>query len=110
MSKDVVLVLAMILLDKVALNLVVPLIPFQLSRLGEDAFTVGLLMSTFALMQLLGGPVCTVSPLDATITVQFFVINLAVGWLSDKFGVARMLALSFVGSSVGHSKEHKSLN
>ena len=56
--KNIVLVLFLILIDKIALNIVVPLMPFQLATLGADATTLGLLTSSFALMQLLGGPVC----------------------------------------------------
>jgi len=56
--RSLVLLLLLILLDKVALNIVVPLMPFQLATLGAGPALLGLITSSFALMQLLGAPVC----------------------------------------------------
>src|SRR5688572_16850092 len=63
------------------MTIILPLLPFYAEHMGASATTVGLLVSTFAVCQLIGGPI--------------------LGRLSDRFGRRPLLLVSQVGTLIG---------
>jgi MFS family permease len=67
--------------DATGLGIILPLLPFYSQRLGATPFLVGALVSTYAVCQLIAGPV--------------------VGMLSDRYGRRNVLLVSQVGTLAG---------
>ena len=70
-----------VLVDIFGLTLILPLLPFYAERYGASPFQVGLLTASYALFQLIAGPV--------------------LGAISDRIGRRPMLILSQVGTLIG---------
>ena len=68
--------------DIMGFGLMIPLLPFYAEHFGASAFIVGLLLSVFALCQLLAGP--------------------PLGQLSDRIGRKPVLVISQVGTLAGY--------
>jgi MFS family permease len=69
------------LVDVLGMTIIIPLLPFYAEKYGASALEVGLLVSVFALCQLIGGPI--------------------LGKLSDSMGRKPLLVISQIGSLVG---------
>ncbi len=67
--------------DVMGYAVMIPLLPFYVERTGASAFVVGLLLSVFALCQLIAGP--------------------ALGQLSDRYGRKPILLVSQAGTLAG---------
>jgi len=67
--------------DAAGMGIILPLLPFYSQQLGATPFTVGALISVYALCQLVAGPV--------------------VGTLSDRYGRRGVLIVSQIGTLVG---------
>ena len=67
--------------DVLGLTIILPLLPFYAEKFGANATVVGLLVSTYALCQLIGGPL--------------------LGRISDQIGRRPMLLVSQAGTLVG---------
>lgn len=74
-----IVVFVTIFLDMVGFGLVFPLLPFYIERLGGSAQTVGLLLTSFAAIQLVTSPL--------------------MGKLSDTYGRRRVILISLVGNA-----------
>ncbi len=70
-----------VLVDILGLTIILPLLPFYAERLGASATVVGLLISTYALCQLIAGPI--------------------LGRMSDHMGRRPLLIVSQFGTLVG---------
>jgi MFS family permease len=70
-----------VLVDILGLTIIIPLLPFYAERLGASATVVGLLISSYALCQLIAGPI--------------------LGRLSDHMGRKPLLIVSQLGTLVG---------
>jgi multidrug resistance protein len=70
-----------VLVDILGYTIMIPLLPFYAERLGASATVVGLLISTYALCQLISGPI--------------------LGRLSDRMGRKPLLIVSQVGTLIG---------
>ena len=68
--------------DMVGLIIIYPLLPFYATRLGANATTVGALVATFSVAQLLSAP--------------------AWGWLSDHYGRRPAILVGLLVSAVGY--------
>lgn len=79
--KKVLPVLVIILVDLLGLSIIVPLMPLYAARFGADALMIGMLGSTYPLMQFIGAPI--------------------LGRLSDRFGRRPVLLASQVGTLGG---------
>jgi multidrug resistance protein len=75
-------VFLIVVTDILGFGLMVPLLPFYAQYFGASAFTVGLLLSVYALCQLLAGP--------------------PLGQLSDRIGRKPVLVISQIGTLVGY--------
>ncbi len=69
------------LVDILGYTIILPLLPFYSERLGASPFVVGLLISTYAICQLVSGPI--------------------IGSLSDRAGRRPLLIISQMGTLVG---------
>jgi multidrug resistance protein len=67
--------------DILGMTIILPLLPFYAEHLGASATDVGMLVSTFALCQLVGGPL--------------------LGRLSDRYGRRPLLLVSQAGTLIG---------
>ena len=67
--------------DVMGYAVMIPLLPFYVERTGASAFVVGLLISVFALCQLIAGPI--------------------LGQLSDRYGRKPILLISQAGTLLG---------
>lgn len=74
-----IVVFVTIFLDMVGFGLVFPLLPFYIQRLGGSAQTVGLLLTSFAAIQLVTSPL--------------------MGRLSDTYGRRRVILISLIGNA-----------
>ncbi|QHN02631.1 MFS transporter [Granulicella sp. WH15] len=81
-GKVLVPVFLIVFTDIMGFGLMIPLLPFYAEHFGASAFTVGLLLSVFALCQLLAGP--------------------PLGQLSDRIGRKPVLVLSQIGTLAGY--------
>ncbi len=81
MRSPLVAIFLIVAVDVLAFTLIVPLLPFYAERFGATPHEVGYLVSTFAVCQLLAGPV--------------------LGNLSDRVGRKPVLALSQLGTFAG---------
>ena len=80
--KNVLLPIFLIVaVDVLGLTIILPLLPFYAERFGASPFVVGLLVTTYALCQLLAGPV--------------------LGKLSDRYGRRPLLIVSQLGTFAG---------
>ena len=70
-----------VLVDILGYTIILPLLPFYSERLGASPFVVGLLISTYAVCQLISGPV--------------------IGSLSDRAGRRPLLIVSQIGTLIG---------
>jgi DHA1 family tetracycline resistance protein-like MFS transporter len=70
-----------VLVDILGYTIILPLLPFYSERLGASPFVVGLLISTYAICQLISGPI--------------------IGKLSDRLGRRPLLIVSQMGTLVG---------
>lgn len=81
MNKKLIPIFLTVTADIFGLTLVIPILPFYAKKFGASPFVVGLLFASFAVCQLISGPI--------------------LGRLSDKFGRKRILLFSQVGTFVG---------
>jgi MFS family permease len=70
-----------VLVDILGYTIILPLLPFYSERLGASPFVVGLLISTYAICQLISGPI--------------------IGSLSDRAGRRPLLIISQMGTLTG---------
>jgi DHA1 family tetracycline resistance protein-like MFS transporter len=70
-----------VLVDILGYTIILPLLPFYSERLGASPFVVGLLISTYAICQLVAGPI--------------------IGSMSDRAGRRPLLIVSQMGTLVG---------
>jgi multidrug resistance protein len=82
LGKVLVPVFLIVFTDIMGFGLMIPLLPFYAEHFGASAFTVGLLLSVFALCQLLAGP--------------------PLGQLSDRIGRKPVLVISQIGTLAGY--------
>lgn len=81
MSKALIPIFLVIVVDILAMAIIFPLLPFYAEHMGATPTQVGLLVSVFAVCQLIGGPV--------------------LGRLSDHSGRKPLLLISQVGTLIG---------
>jgi MFS family permease len=74
-------VFLIVAVDVLGLTIVIPLLPFFAERFGATPFVVGLLVSAYAVCQLISGPI--------------------LGQLSDRFGRRPVLIASQIGTLIG---------
>ncbi len=79
--KRVLPIFVIVLVDLLGLTIIIPLLPLYAASFGADPVTIGLLGSTYPLMQLIASPV--------------------LGGLSDRFGRKPILVLSQIGTFIG---------
>src|SRR3569833_3497328 len=80
--KNVLLPIFLIVaVDILGMTLILPLLPFYAERYGASPQVVGLLITTYALCQLLAGPI--------------------LGKLSDRYGRRPLLIVSQIGTFLG---------
>ncbi|WP_287128482.1 MFS transporter [Candidatus Cyanaurora vandensis] len=77
----IVFIFLTIFIEFMGASLLVPLIPYIVGRYQSDAFTIGLLVSSFSLAQFFAAP--------------------TLGALSDRFGRRPILLMSLVGTGLG---------
>lgn len=82
-KKNLTIIFCIVLVDIIGFGIIIPLLPYLVSSLGEDAFSIGLLMAIFPFMQFVFAPVW--------------------GRLSDKYGRRPFLLLSLFGSVLAHT-------
>ncbi len=71
-----------ILIDKLGESLIFPILPFLVERFRSDAFTLGLLASSFAIAQFIASPI--------------------IGALSDRYGRRPILLVCVLGTAVSY--------
>ncbi len=81
MSKALLPIFLIVAVDVLGMTIILPLLPFYAEHLGASPLQVGLLISTFALCQLFGGPI--------------------IGSISDQVGRKPLLILSQAGTLIG---------
>jgi MFS family permease len=81
MKKELLPIFLVVAVDILGLTLVLPLLPFYAERFGATPQIVGLLVTTYALCQLVAGPF--------------------LGQLSDRYGRRRLLIVSQIGTLIG---------
>ena len=81
MNKRLVNVGLIVLIDMLGFALIVPLLTFFADSFGATEFQTGLLVSSYALMQMIGAPI--------------------LGRLSDKFGRRPVFLISIAGTFIG---------
>jgi DHA1 family tetracycline resistance protein-like MFS transporter len=81
MKKELLPIFLVVAVDILGLTLVLPLLPFYAERFGATPQIVGLLVTVYALCQLVAGPF--------------------LGQLSDRYGRRRLLIVSQVGTLIG---------
>lgn len=81
MSKALLPIFLIILVDVLGMAIILPLLPFYAEHMGATPGQVGLLVATFAVCQLIGGPI--------------------LGRLSDHTGRKPLLIISQIGTLIG---------
>jgi MFS family permease len=82
MTKNPLLpIFLIVFVDILGLTMIIPLLPFYAQSMGASDFVVGLLFSSYALCQLVAGPI--------------------LGKLSDRYGRKPLLILSQIGTLIG---------
>ena len=82
MKKSLLLpIYLIVMVDVLALTLILPLLPFYAENFGASPFVVGLLIATFAVCQLISGPI--------------------LGRISDRVGRRPVLLVSQLGTFIG---------
>ena len=81
MSKALLPIFLIVAVDVLGMTIILPLLPFYAEHLGASPLQVGLLISTFAVCQLFGGPL--------------------IGRVSDEIGRKPLLLLSQAGTLLG---------
>lgn len=71
-----------ILIDKLGESLIFPILPFLVERFRSDAFTLGLLASSFAVAQFIASPI--------------------IGGLSDRYGRRPVLLVCVLGTAISY--------
>jgi DHA1 family tetracycline resistance protein-like MFS transporter len=74
-------VIFVVFVDLLGFSLILPLLPYYADTFGADEFTTGLLVASYAAMQLIGAPM--------------------LGRLSDRYGRRPMLLISIFGAFLG---------
>ncbi len=80
-SSPLIPIFLIVVVDVLGLAIILPLLPFYAEKLGASPTTVGLLVSTYAVCQLIAGPL--------------------LGRMSDQVGRKRLLLVSQVGTFIG---------
>jgi DHA1 family tetracycline resistance protein-like MFS transporter len=80
-NKKLISVILIVFVDLLGFSLILPLLPYYAKTFGADGFVAGMLVSSYAAMQLLGAPI--------------------LGRLSDRFGRRPVLLLSIFGTFIG---------
>src|SRR5215467_7685735 len=80
-SSPLLSIFLIVLVDVLGLTIILPLLPFYAESMGATAGIVGLLVSTYALCQLIAGP--------------------PLGHLSDRIGRRPVLLVSQIGTCIG---------
>src|SRR5215468_1592185 len=80
-SLSLVPTFVVVAVDATGLGIILPLLPFYSQRLGATPFVLGMLISAYAVCQLIAGPV--------------------VGMLSDRYGRRKVLLVSQIGTFAG---------
>jgi len=80
-NKKLISVILVVFVDLLGFSLILPLLPYYAKTFGADGFVAGVLVSSYAAMQLLGAPI--------------------LGRLSDRFGRRPVLLLSIFGTFIG---------
>ncbi|HLM73591.1 MAG TPA: MFS transporter, partial [Polyangiaceae bacterium] len=78
-GKVLLVVLFTVFLDMVGYGIVIPLLPLYVSRMGASALTVGLILTSFSVAQLIATPL--------------------LGRLSDRIGRRSIILVSLVGNA-----------
>lgn len=81
MNKKLIPIFLTVTADVFGLTLVIPILPFYAKKFGASPFTVGLLFASFAICQLISGPI--------------------LGKLSDNYGRKKILLISQIGTFFG---------
>lgn len=79
--KRVLPIFVIVLVDLLGLTIIIPLLPLYAASFGTDPFTIGLLQTSYPLMQLIGAPF--------------------LGGLSDRYGRKPVLLVSQIGTFIG---------
>src|SRR6266702_4503671 len=80
-SSPLLPIFLIVLVDILGLTIILPLLPFYAEHLGASAIAVGMLISSYALCQLVAGPV--------------------LGRMSDRIGRKPLLIVSQIGTLIG---------
>lgn len=80
-NKSLIAIFLVVLIDVLGLTIMLPLLPFYSEHFGANAFVVGTLVSSYALCQLISGPI--------------------LGSWSDKYGRKPVLVFSQIGTFIG---------
>ena len=79
--KRVLPIFLIVLIDLLGLTIIIPLLPLYAASFGVDPFTIGVLQTSYPLMQLIGAPL--------------------LGGLSDRYGRKPVLIVSQIGTFIG---------
>lgn len=71
-----------ILIDKIGESIIFPILPFLIERFSTDAFTLGLLVSSFSVAQFIAAPI--------------------IGALSDRYGRRPVLLVCILGTAISY--------
>lgn len=80
-NKKLFSIIMVVFIDLLGFSLILPLLPYYTRTFGADAFVTGILVSSYAAMQLIGAPL--------------------LGRLSDRYGRRPVLLISIFGTFIG---------